>query len=313
MNTEELFDDTIDDEEFTPKQDESKYSSLSGLSGLSGEDEDRFKQTWNSMTRDVRQDIATRLIGLGEDNVELDFSTVFRECLNDSDAEVRALGVNGLWEFEDRTIIKSFMRLLSSDPSSKVRLAVAQGLGRFALMAQDGKLLESESVRIKNALLLASRSIEEDPGVRLNAMESVAYFNTSEVTEMIANAYRSNQLDSKKSAIVSMGHSSNPDWLPSVISALDHSSGSIRYEAVLACGLLGEESSVVNIITLLEDEDSEVQGAVIRSLGNIGGSISKKALEKCIKMDDDVLVELAHEALNELAFDDDPLSMDYGV
>ena len=40
MNTEELFDDTIDDEEFTPKQDESKYSSLSGLSGLSGEDED---------------------------------------------------------------------------------------------------------------------------------------------------------------------------------------------------------------------------------------------------------------------------------
>ena len=312
MNTEELFDDTVDDEEFASKRNESKYSSLSGLSGLSGEDEDRFKQTWKSMTTDVRQDIATRLIGLGEDNVELDFSTIFRECLNDSDAEVRALGVNGLWEFEDRTIIKYFIRLLSSDPSSKVRLAVAQGLGRFALIAQDGKLLESESVRIKNALLLASKSAEEDPDVRLQAMEAVSYFNTSEVIGMIRDAYHSNQLDSKKSAIVSMGHSSNPTWLPTVITELGHSSGAIRYEAVLACGLLGEESSVIHIISLLEDEDFEVQGAVIRALGNIGGPISKKALEKCLKMDDNALVELAHEAIDELAFDDDPLSMDYG-
>jgi HEAT repeat protein len=313
LNTEELFDDTVDDEEFTSKQDESKYSSLSKLSGLSGEDEDRFKQTWNSMTTDVKQDISTRLIDLGEDNVELDFSTIFRECLNDTDAEVRALGVNGLWEFEDRTIIRGFIHLLSSDPSSKVRSAVAQGLGRFALMAQDGKLLESESVRIKNALLLVSGSAEEDSGVRLQAMEAVSYFNTSEVIDMIRDAYRSNQLDSKKSAIVSMGQSSNPTWLPTVIAELGHSLGAIRYEAVWACGLLGEESSVIHIIPLLEDEDSEVQGAVIRAFGNIGGQIAKKALEKCLKMDDEVLVELARKVLDELAFDDDPLSMDYGV
>ena len=58
------------------------------------------------------------------------------------DPEVREKAIEGLWEDEDRLLISTLCDLTKDDPSPKVRAAAAMALGKFAILAQDGKLLE---------------------------------------------------------------------------------------------------------------------------------------------------------------------------
>ena len=290
-----------------------KYSGLMKLSGLSSEEAARFKASWASVPADSKMEIPRKLIELCEDNFELDFSAVFRTFLGDTEEDVRELGVRGLWECEERSMIRPLIGLLDDDPSPKVRAAAATALSRFAAMAEDRKLPASDADRIREALLTVVDSEEEEPTVRRRAIEAVSYFDSPAITEMIREAYSSGDTDLKQSSILAMGQTSNVQWLPTVISELDDERAAIRYEAATACGLLGEESSVPHLMTVIEDDDQEVQQAAVRALGSIGGPLGKRALNRCLTLGDEVLEALAQEALEDLAFDDDPLRVNYGA
>jgi len=80
-----------------------------------------------------------------------------------------------------------------------------------------------------------------------------------------------------------------------------------RFEAASALGEMGEEVAVPHLIELLNDPDSDVQMAVIRSLGEIGGNRAKRALESCLASDNEAIAEMAHDALDELNGGEDPL------
>ncbi len=79
----------------------------------------------------------------------------------------------------------------------------------------------------------------------------------------------------------------------------------------MACGELGEEEMVPDLLPLLKDEDLQVRLSSINALGSIGGSLAKKALTACLKSDDDVVSQTAEEALESMESNDDPLNFKY--
>ncbi len=105
-----------------------KSAALLRLSGLSAQETAEFAGRWVTLPAALRRGIVTKLVELSEDSVELDFSSLFRSCLEDKDPQVREQAVRGLWECEERALIRPLARLLADDPSAHVRTAAAMAL-----------------------------------------------------------------------------------------------------------------------------------------------------------------------------------------
>ena len=284
-----------------------KQSGLLQLSGLAGSEIIELLGVWSTIPTERRREIVDRMTELVEDNLDLDFASVFRACLRDKDDQVRAKAARGLEDSDDRTIIRPLIDLLLKDDSLEVRASAAVSLGKFAVMAQDGKVLKRDGERIRVALMEVIDRDDENLETRRRAIESVASFNSPQVEQIIKEAYDDGNPELKQSAIYAMGQSSDSAWMPIVIQETQSSDPAIRYEAATACGNLGEEDTVPHVIALLNDDDSLVQLASVRALGAIGGSLSKRALQQCLLMGDDAIEEAAKNALEEIEFDDDPM------
>ena len=284
-----------------------KHSDLPQLSSLSSEDLVEFNAVWLSLSTVRKNEILSELVELCEDNLDVDFTSVFRTCLGEADEQVRERATRGLWESDDRVIIRPIISLLNSDPSPKVRSAAATSLGKFAEMAQDGKLLSRDAERIQQALLSLAENKSEELEVRRRAIEAVASFNSPEIEEIIRDAYHNGDAELKQSSLYAMGKSSDSRWLPIVLNETHDQDAAIRYEAATACGQLGDESSVPHLIRLIKDEDFQVQLSAVHALGALGGQLAKQALLQCLKMEDEPLEQAAQAALDETGFDDDPL------
>ena len=284
-----------------------RHAALIQLSGLSSDQLVEFKMTWPSISRSRKSDMLRALSYLGEDNLELDFSAVFRACLDDEEDEVRERAARSLWDCDDRAIIRPLIALLNRDPAPTVRAAAATSLGKFAGLAQEGKLLRRDGERVRTALLAVIDKLDEEPEARRRAIEAVASFDSPEIEGIIRDAYQSDDPKLKQSAIYAMGRSSNSQWLPIVLQQTQHEEPAIRYEAAIACGQLGDEQTVPYLLRLVSDEDAQVQLSAVQGLGAIGGPLAKSALLQCLRSGDEALEEAAQTALNALEFDDDPL------
>ena len=291
-------------------QDESqplKHSGLLQLSSLASEDLFEFKNTWYSLTDPRKCQIMSRLVELTEDHVEMDFTAMYRALLGDENEDVREQATKGLWECDDRVVIRPLLGLLKNDPSAKVRASSATSLSKFTDLFQQGKILARDGDKIRDALLEVISDEEEESEVRRRCIEAVGSFNTVEIGDIIREAYRSDNPDMRQSAIFAMGRSSDSQWLPIVMTELDNSSPAMRYESANSCGLLGDESSVPQLIAMMKDEDPEVQVAAVQALGNIGGSLAKRGLQQAMRSGDEAMEEAAEEAMANIDFDDDPL------
>ncbi len=284
-----------------------RRSELLQLSGLGREDIREFRAAWLGVHRNRRREILALLVELSEDNLELDFGSIFRSCLSDDCELVREQATRGLLETDDRMVIRPLVAMLKDDPSTKVRAAAAITLSKFSDMAQQGKLMSRDEDRIREALLAIVANADEDIDVRRRSIEAVASFDTPEITQIVRDAYGSNHPTMQQSAIYAMGRTSNSEWLQIVLSELNSNNPAIRYEAATACGLIGDETTIAHIIELIGDEDIEVQTAAIGALGNIGGSLAKRALIQAIKIGDEALTDTALAALANIEFDEDPL------
>ena len=289
------------------------YSGLLQLSDLPIEGLVELKIVWPKLSTERRREVVRKLIELADDNVEFDFGSIFKLCLADRDDAIRGMAARGLWETEDRAMIRPLIKLLENDPSPDVRAAAAMSLKNFAVMAQNGKLLSRDGDRVRQALLAAVDSPAKDIDVRRRAIEAVASFNTSETNSAVWDAYESDDPALVQSAIYGMGQSSNADWLPTVVDEMSNPLPAVRFEAATACGLLGEEAVIPRLVRLLSDADSEVRLASIKSIGLIGGALAKNVLQQHLDDGDEAIEEAAREALIGLEFDDDPLSYQFGA
>lgn len=217
---------------------------LAELSSLGPVDLEFFKQVWPSTELKRRRHIVHRLIELAETNVELNFDTIFKYCLNDDDAEVQSQAIEGLWENKEASLINPLINLLERASSQKAQAAAANALGKFAMMAEHKKLRACHVSRIQEALLSAVTDQNKALEVRHRALEAMAPLSLPEVKSAIRDAYQGPSPRLKISAIYAMGKNCHPSWLPILLKELTNADAETRYEATVACGEIAEEEAV---------------------------------------------------------------------
>jgi HEAT repeat protein len=291
--------------------DRKKPLSSAGLVSLSDLDSTKlalFQETWAAIETKRRRQIISRMVDLAENNFELDFDNIFRHCLKDEDAEVKCAAVEGLWENEETSLLRPLTGLLERDRSDKVQAAAATALGKFAMLAELNKLPQHHTSRVAGTLLTAFSDTSKPLEVRRRALEAVAPLSTTEVTGAIGNAYQSDNLRLKASAIYAMGRNCSPSWLPLLLKELGSDEAELRYEAAEACGELEQEEATPYLIELTSDKDISVQLMAIQSLGKIGGRAAREHLEQRLSHPDEPVRDAVRQALEELLFGEDPLN-----
>ena len=282
-------------------------SKLVYLSDLSNEELKFLKEIWTNTDAARRHQVISQLVHLSEVDFRLDFSGVFVFCLSDPDETLRIQAITGLDREENYLLITPLLRALKEDNSAKVRAAAATALGKFALLGELGKLPTHYKNKIYTALLEVLDNKVEAAEVRRRALEAVSPFNLPRVKELIEQAYHTDDVRLKSSAIYSMGRNCDSAWLTTLMTELNSNEAEIRYEAANACGELGAEETVPQLLKLIKDEDYQVQEAAIKALGQIGGEQAKQALKKLAKNPQPRIRQAAKSALEEMHCCEDPL------
>ena len=268
-----------------------------------------FTRVWLSLEDERRRDVVAAMVEQAEDNLELDFTSVFRLCLKDEDDRVAQLSIEGLWEQEDRWLLAGLVELLRSERGPQVRAAAALALGKFPVLVQEGKLLPRDGELVYRTLMDFLEDEIEDLEVRRRCLEAVAPYNTEEVQDFVLWAYDGDDQDLRSSAIYAMGRTGEIRWLPMLLREMESPDPAVRYETAHACGELGEQDAAPLLVDLLQDDDPEVRIASITALGKIGGPLARKALTDCIRDGDPAMEDAARAELENIEFLDDPMRL----
>jgi HEAT repeat protein len=188
-----------------------------------------------------------------------------------------------------------------------VRAAAAIALSRFAYLVSLDELDAKAARALQRTLLETILDRRQPLDVRRRSLESAGYFaDADEVQRQIGLAYDDDEPLLRESALVAMGRSMLPRWLPAIAKELTSVSPALRYEAARAAGEMAEDarSLLPKLVPLLNDDDSEVALAAIWALGQIGGGAARRALQQVRKSRDETRSQAAAEALEELALDD---------
>ena len=283
-------------------------SELANLSTLSSEELRLFMETWVRMDAERQRQIVGHLVELAEENPNLNFDDIFIACLHDPDETVRIKSIDGLWECESCSLIDSFITLLREDSKESVRTAAAMALGKFAMLAELGKLRPEHRQKVESALFAIIDDQDEQVEVVRRAIEAIAPLSLPRVKKIIQEAYKSDDAIVQISAIYTMGKNCDPAWLPTLLKELGSADTEMRYEAAQACGELGDEDAVPHLSRLIHDLDSQVCLSALAALGKIGGSEAEDILQEYLTQSDEHIRQAAAEALEELDFEKDPLS-----
>jgi HEAT repeat protein len=276
--------------------------SLAPLSDLTRDQMRLFRSVWAGLKAERRFEMMAELVEQAESNVHLNFCTVLRDCLRDTDSRVRKLAIEGLWEDRKPNLVSPLVSLLEGDPSTEVRAAVAISLSRFVLMGELGEISESAGAQAAVALRAAWFRPHEVNEVRRRALEGMAYTDEPDVQEFIRNAYYDEDEQMRQSAVFAMGRSGDRRWSKSVLTELGSPDAAMRFEAASAVGELALSGAVRPLVRLLDDSDSSVREAAALALGQIGGPQARRALQAVAAGKDERLAQAAEDALQELGF-----------
>ena len=307
MTVKQLFEEMVNEDRIV------KPSLLSQLSGLSSSDVGLVSTAWEKFEPNLRIEFLNLMLGMAEENVELNFTPVFKLALKDGSPEVREMAIAGLWECEERSLLSIYINLLQRDPSEEVRSAAALGLRKFVVLAESRKLLTNDTTRVRETLMNIVNSSAESLNVKRRAIEALSPFSDENIKELIRWAYQHESPKMRESAIFSMGFNSDPTWIPVIINEFSNSDPAMRYEAVCASGRMGEEMVIPQLVTLLKDDDLQVRLSTITALGFIGGSLAKRVLVNCLNHEDESVLETTQAALEALEANEDPLAFGYKI
>ncbi len=278
-----------------------RYSAMSELSGISQPEADELALTWDEWTPARRLELLSRLASLQEEHADLEFEVVFKKGLALGDPRCRRESLLGLTDSQDRTVAQALASLIASDSDASVRSAAAQAASGMVSLAIEGRLHERDGERLFSALKGALHREDETTEVRLRALESIAYFGRRRAGRYIEAACADTEPAATRSVLIAMGRTSDPHWLPSVVSCLDHFNPGVRYEAARALGEIGGEEHAHSLAQLLDDQDLDVQSAAVASLAMLGGSEAMRLLAGARNSPEPEIAGAAREALSMLA------------
>ena len=273
---------------------------LTELSNLNSAELKCFQHWWATTEVKRRRQIVYRLVELAENNLELNFDSIFKHCLQDKDDEVLIKAIEGLWENEEASLIDQLINLLGTDSSEEVQTSAAILLGKFTILAEDKKLRSCYLLKIQDALLAVISDQSKPVAVRRRTLEASSPLSLPQVKTAITEAYQSHHPRSRVSSIYAMGKNCNPYWLPILRKELGSADIETSYEAASACGEMEEEATVPHLTKLVNDPDVDIQMAAIQALGKIGGTMAKECLESCLDSVSGAVRQAAEQALLEL-------------
>ena len=272
---------------------------------LSDMDEDELAQlrtSWMDIPLWRRVAILEDIAEMSEKDTLLNFVAFCCEVIKDSDATVRLLAVQTLWDYEEIQTLPLFLDLLKNDDDTQVRAAAAGALGRFVYAGELDGIPKRKKVTIEDTLLSVEKS-QDAPAVRRAALESLGYSSRKEISTLIESAFASDDREWKASALCAMGRSADNRWRPTILQALKNNLPVIRCEAARAAGELEIRSVVPILIDLLDDPDDNTRFASIWSLSQIGGAGVQPALQRILAQAvDEEEIEQIETALDNLAF-----------
>ena len=281
------------------------YASLAELSRLTGPEASEFGQLWLEWSSERVLDIVERMVSLCEDQPDVEFEVIYKQGLNHPNPTVRIASLKGLEESEDRALLIQLSQILKSDPVAEVRAAAAIPLAHLSIMAEAGKLSARYREALEDALYGVMENEREIQEVKLKAMEAVSVFAAERLTSHIESAWSSGDLNARQSSLFAMGRTSDPKWIEYVIPDLEHDAASVRYEAAIAMGELGDEHHLRVMDAPLDDEDLTVQLAAISAVERIGGDAAKAKLELKLASPEPQVVELVQQALQTMKDEED--------
>jgi len=285
-----------------------RLSDLDRLSDLNNDELPQFHKAWRSAAIERRALLISKLYILSKDDARLDFTGIFKFCLEDPDTAIRITALEGL-EIEDKfAVVPPVIRTLKTDESPEVREAAARVMGKFALMSELGELPAAVGDNIYDALLEVLEAQSQPGPVKLRALESIGAYRQEIVASYIEDYYCSEDPLYKASAILAMGRSGDPRWIDFLTEELRSNNELFRFEAARACGEVGDEEAIPGLLNLLDDSDHEAQEAAIAALGKIGGQEAKDALNTLTTSPENRIREAALSALTELEICRDLLS-----
>ena len=275
---------------------------LKGYNDLSTEDLVEFKTVWAEVPADRRAAVAQAMSDLMLVDVETIFYSAFRVALDDPDARVRLAAMTGLMEDEEPKLIDPLVQLARNDPDVGVRATAAESLGRFALLAETGRLNPQRQKQIYDALLKVFRTADEDSPLYLRALESLGYVDNETVAMYIRAAFASDDEAGRRSAVIAMGRSQNRQFQEFVRQELTSVSPAIRLEAVRAAGELTDDDAIKDLAQLADDPEPTVRSAALESLAMIGGDKAHELLQQAVLSSDEDFAKVAQEAMELYEF-----------
>ena len=262
----------------------------------------QFQAVWPALDDDRRAYVTSKLRAMSRIDVKLDFSAIFRLVLADIDPRVRLAAVNGLSEDESPDMIDLFAVMLRSDPADVVRAAAAKALGQFMYLAVMDKLSRRRHDQVYSALMGALISTPDESPVHRAALRSLAYVSNDEVDLRIRDAYASENMPLRISAVFSMGRSNDRRYQHVVLNELTSVTPAMRREAARAAGELELREAVPSLAQLIDDPVADVRRAAVRALGQIGGDESKRVLDTVAQSNDPEIAGAVEDALAEYEF-----------
>lgn len=275
------------------------------FSDMPDEEIQQLEQSWTAIPAWRRQALLEDIEDLGLSDDLLSFEALACLAVKDPEPSVRLPAVRTLWEFDSRSLVSVYLRLLKKDTDEQVRAAAATGLGSFILAGETESIPRALQTEIERELL---KAYESDPSttVRCQVLEALGYSENEKIATLISQAFASNAVEWKASALAAMGHSADSIWYPQVKQALESHQLQISTAAARAAGELEMADTAPRLIELLEEDDLDLRQAAIWSLSQIGGAGVRQALEKLASQtQDEEEVSFIEEALEELAFNED--------
>lgn len=277
-----------------------RYGQLSPFSNMNREELARFKEVWARLDADRQYGLLSRMAGLAEENVEVNFDSIMLMALDSPDDRLRVKAIEGLWENRDISLLHRLADMLRHDRAAAVRAAAATALGAFAMLVELQEIRPSHGPTVRQALLASFNDQHEEIEVRRRALEAMSPMCEPEVMKVIEDAYSSGNRKLKASAVYAMGRNCDQHWLPMLREELESADREMRCEAAGACGEVGDESAVPLLVPLLEDPDMQVRLAAIEAIGRLGGDQARAALRQCLRDPDGAVREAAADALEEI-------------
>lgn len=279
---------------------------LKYFSDLSSEQESMLAERWPQLENSRKISLLEDLEDRSERDTLVDFTCTGKVALKDEDEAVREAALRLLWDCEDKGFIHTFVNILRTDASHRVRSVAASLLGRFVLLGETDELGIEDKTRVEEALI-ESHQVDNDKLVKRRALESLGYSGREEISQLIHDAMSTKDTDWIASGLYAMGRSADTKWADVILQYLQNPAPAIREEAVRAAGELQLNSTSEILLDMLEqEEDDDVKFAIIWALSQIGGEGVREALVKQAEMiDDEEYLDFIEKALDNLDFNEE--------